>query len=129
MIRRYLRVPAFCGAGTRPGSVPPISEVLPVDTPRECGFDSRTGHVKEIRYCPLHGKPDIINAWPCPVSDDDEMCEHFEAELAHRIREVTDDGNYFELLPGRTEAGERMLQEYRNHQPHGEPQVLGHRYH
>jgi hypothetical protein len=85
--------------------------------------------VKEARYCPIHGKPDEPgNEWGCPLSDDDEMCPYFEAELARRVRDVTVKGNYFELLPGRNEQGERMLQEYRDHQPHGEPQSLRRRH-
>lgn len=82
--------------------------------------------MKEIRYCPIHGKPDSeADAWPCPLSDEDQMCDHFEAELARRVRDVTVKGNYIELLPDRNEQGERMIQEYRDHQPHGEPRPLG----
>ena len=110
--------------------MPLVSEVLPVDDPWECGFDSRTGHMKELQYCPDHGKPgDEGGKWPCPLTDDDQMCKHFEAELARRVHDVTVNGNYVELLPDRNEAGERMLQEYRNHQPHGEPRPLGQGYH
>jgi hypothetical protein len=85
--------------------------------------------MNDIRYCPIHGTPDSKgNEWPCPLSDEDEMCPEFEAELARRMHDVTVNGNYFELLPDRSADGERMLQEYRNHEPYGQPQTLrGHR--
>lgn len=86
--------------------------------------------MKDALYCPVHGDPHTEGKeWPCPLSDDEKTCRHFEAELARRVRDATRNGNFFELLPDRNKAGERMLQEYRDHQPFGEPQPLPHRYH
>lgn len=88
--------------------------------------------MKEIRYCPEHGNPGTeVGAWPCPVATEDDpiwiqTCHHFAEEIDRRIREVTDDGNFIRLLPPTDTPLHhlRMVQEYRNHLPYGEPRPL-----
>lgn len=81
------------------------------------------------RFCPVHGHPDDeITAWPCPIPDDDapadvKMCEHFDKELARRYKDVTEEGNFFRLLP-KDPRGQRMVQEYRGHVKYGPPKPL-----
>lgn len=57
----------------------------------------------EIEFCPVHGKPGDVWAWPCPLgraadpeSDCDEPCPYFAAELQRRVKDVRA-GNYFSL--------------------------------
>lgn len=86
----------------------------------------------EDRYCPEHDHPHSrpSETWSrCPIAEegdpiDAQTCHWFAAEIDLRIREVTELGNYFELLHAE-EGQPRMIQEYRNHEPHGEPRQLG----
>lgn len=75
-------------------------------------------------FCPEHGRPDPLHAWPCPAAVEGDppdalTCHHFAAEIDRRLREVTVDGNYFQTFVG--PDGQRMTQQYRGHQPFGEP--------
>lgn len=83
------------------------------------------------RFCPVHGHPDDeLTAWPCPVAietdpPEKKTCPYLEKELARRVVEVTEEGNYFQLLPN--SAGHidmRMVQEYRGHEKYGPPKPL-----
>lgn len=97
-------------------------------TTRECGFDSRTGHMSAIRYCPIHGSPDdVFTAWPCPMAvegdpPETESCPHLLKELEQRIKEVVEEGNYFQYNETVTADGKRIrwVQEYRAFRPYGE---------
>lgn len=80
------------------------------------------------RFCPEHGRDDVLHAWPCPVEGDslDTLtCHHFAAEIDRRLREVTVDGNYFKTYVA--PDGQRMKQQYRAHEPFGEPRPWGRR--
>jgi len=100
----------------------------PYLTPRECRFDSCTGHMNDIRFCPDHGDPLTPGSeWPCPVACDSDpidvtTCHHFAAEMDRRIRDVEIGGNYYTLRTD--DNGNRVTQEYRNHQPYGEPKAI-----
>lgn len=83
------------------------------------------------RYCPDHGdRYDPIDAWGrCPIAEEgdppaQQTCHHFVEEIDRRIRDVTENGNYSNLLP-REPGQPMMVQEYRNHEPYGEPRPIG----
>jgi hypothetical protein len=69
------------------------------------------------RHCPVHAEPgaDVGHAWPCP--DD---CPGFLAELERRIEDVQVHGNFTRTW--RDEDGVFYKQEFRNHEPVGEPE-------
>lgn len=75
--------------------------------------------------CPVHGRDEPGWEWPCPAAvegdpPDAETCPYFIEELERRIEEVRG-GHYFKIewLPD----GRRVSQEYRDHQPYGEPKI------
>lgn len=81
------------------------------------------------RHCPDHGNPDNpIEGWShCLLATEDdpgtETCHWLMEEMKLRIKEITEDGNYIQLLPWEL-GGPRMTQEYRNHEKHGEPKPI-----
>lgn len=82
--------------------------------------------MEENEYCPRHGNPE--NPWArCPTTEQGgtETCGWLVQEMDRRIKEVTDYGNYFALLPREHPGEPRMMQEYRDHEPYGEPRILG----
>lgn len=82
-----------------------------------------------ISYCPVHGTPDdIFTAWPCPMAVEGdppgtETCPHLVEELERRIKDVVENGNYFQYTEAVSPDGKRIryTQEYRNFRPYGEP--------
>lgn len=79
-----------------------------------------------IRYCPIHGSPDDpFTAFPCPrpFEEEGQECPYLLEELNLRIREITEDGNYFEVIASTTDGTTLIVQEYRNHHPYGKPKT------
>lgn len=72
--------------------------------------------------CPVHSTDEPGHEWPCPMAHegdppDAETCPHFVAEIERRIEDIKG-GHYFKYE--KTLNGWQS-QEYRNHQPYGEP--------
>jgi len=84
--------------------------------------------MKNTHYCPEHGEPEG-KPWPCAYSvNGTHPCPHYDQEIRRRVQQIKVDGNYWKILDvGEADvAGHRevTLQEYRHHQPHGEPEPL-----
>lgn len=80
----------------------------------------RKASIMEFEYCPDHGSSvDRLRAYACP--DD---CTHFIAMIEKQIEEVKA-GHFFRRY--RDDEGLTWSQEYRDHEPHGEPRTTGFR--
>lgn len=74
--------------------------------------------------CPVHGRDEPGWEWPCPVAYEDsppgaENCPYFADEIARRIEDMTEGGNFFRH--DKDDDGVWWAQEYRDHQPYGDP--------